>query len=439
VDDIRWASAVEQFQALKEGTVRSAELHEMAVEAIERIDPLVHAVVCPLFDRRGIGVPMLLKDAGQEIAGTSHWVGVAALRDAGSTSNTTTALVERFEAGGFSIIGKGACPQLSMGATTEPPGFEATCNPWDLTRSVGGSSGGPAAAVASGMVAVAHGSDATGSLRIPAALCGVATLNPTSGTVASVPPAGQPPNELWREFVLSRHAGDLALVFELLTGRLPSAAVPPLRVGLLDHDPELGCEVHEACRDGVGVAGGLLEGLGHQVEPSWPRTLDHLWAQAFASLQVIGDAVRPGMLAWASARLGREIQRGELEDWVFDAADRARDRDRKEIGAAQVAIAGAVSPILRWWDDHDLLVTPTTFQPAWPLGMAPGPIETGTLLAPFSLTGQPALSLPLHQTQNHLPVGVQLVGRPGSDGVLLRLAQDLQTALDWTARRPPIT
>jgi amidase len=148
------------------------------------------------------------------------------------------------------------------------------------------------------------------------------------------------------------------------------------------------------------------------------------------------DAVRPPVIRWVSDRLGRPAQRGDLDDAVFDAAARHAARDKNDVRAAQDAIAAAAAPILDWWDDHDLLVTPTTFQPAWPLGGNPGPREMGTLLAPFSLTGQPALSLPLHQTENGLPVGIQLVGGHGADELLLRLAEDLQTVADWTTRRP---
>lgn len=435
--DLRWASAVRQARALNDGLLTAAELHDMTVKVIEGVNPLVRAVVIPLFDRPGLGVPMLVKDAGQEIAGASHWVGVAALRDANARSTKTTSLVKRFERGGFSVIGKGACSQLSTGATTEPPGFEPTRNPWDLSRSTGGSSGGPAAAVAAGMVPIAHGSDATGSLRTPAALCGVATLNPTSGRIASVPPAGQPPNDAWRDFVIARHSEDLALAFDLLAGVTSPRAFPALRVGLLDHDPELGLQVHDSCQDGVRKAGLLLEGLGHHVEASWPEALNNLWAAAFEAFGVVTDAVRPNTVEWVGARLGRPVEPGELQDWVFEAVERDRARSPAEVRAAQATVELAVAPIHTWWVDHDVLVTPASFQPAWPLGTAIGPAQVGTLLAPFSLSGQPALSLPLHHTDDGLPVGVQLVGRRGSDEVLLRLAQDLQAAYDWTARRPP--
>lgn len=316
--------------------------------------------------------------------------------------------------------------------------YRTNCSyPWDLTRSVAGSSGGPAAAVAAGMVAVAHGSDGTGSLRYPAALCGVATLNPTAGRIPSVPPAGQPANPVWRDFVLARHACDLAFVFESLTGARTGPSVPPLRVGFLDHDPELGLGVDPACREAVQVACRLLETLGHQIEESWPAQLDHLWAQAQTALGVVSDAVRPPVLAWVDDRLGRRAERGELDDSFFDAVERCQHREPDQVAAAGATVEAAMNPILDWWDHHDLLVTPTTFQPAWPLGTAPGP-GAGTLLAPFSFTRQPSLSLPLHHTDDGLPVGVQLVGRLGEDEVLLALAGILQDSSDWTRRRPPV-
>jgi amidase len=438
MDDVRWMSAVEQRRLLDRGDITADELRAVAVEAIERVDPAICAVIAPLFDRPGNGVPMLLKDAGQELAGTPHWVGVAALRDAGSRSTTTTTLASRFERIGFTILGKAACPQLSSGVTTEPAGFEPTRNPWDLTRSAGGSSGGPAAAVAAGLVPIAHGADATGSLRFPAALCGVATLNPTWRRIAGIPPAGQPPNDAWRDFVLARHSEDLAYVFARLTGATVPASIPPLRIGLLNHDPELGLPVHADCADGVAAAGALLEALGHTVDVTWPAALDHLWAATASPLQVIGDACRQPTIDWVSERLGRPVGPGDLDSGVFEGAARAATRSADDERSAQAAIDAGMAPLVEWWDRHDILVTPTTFQPPWPLGGNPGPVECGTLVAPFSLTGQPALSLPLHHTRDGLPVGVHLVGRRGADEVLLRLAQDLQAAADWTTRRPPV-
>lgn len=197
--------------------------------------------------------------------------------------------------------------------------------------------------------------------------------------------------------------------------------------------------MHADCAEGVAVAGVLLEALGHHVEHAWPAALDHLWAEISSPFQVVADACRQPTIDWVSDRLGRPVAPGELDDSVFEGAARFATRSAHENRAAQAAIDAAAGPIHQWWDHYDLLVTPTTFQPPWPLGGNPGPMECGTLVAPFSLTGQPALSIPLHWTADGLPIGVHIVGRRGADEVLLRLAQDLQAADDWTARRPPLT
>ena len=331
MEEIRWLSAVEQGRLLQCGQLSATELRRSVTETIDRLNPVVNAVVVSLFDRCGTGVPILLKDAGQELAGTPHWVGVAALRDAGVTSRRSTALAQQLESAGYDFIGKGACPALSNGVTTEPPGFEPTRNPWDLSRSVGGSSGGSAAAVASGMVPVAHGSDATGSLRCPAALCGVATLNPTSGRIVSVAPAGQPPNSVWRDFVLARHAEDLTAMFRTLSGAVHPAGTKALRVGMLDHDPEVGLDVHPDCAEGVHVAGRLLEGLGHRVEMAWPPVLSRFWSEAADPLGVVSDATRPHVLRWLEHRLGRAVDTHELDRRFFEAVNRAASRSDEDV------------------------------------------------------------------------------------------------------------
>jgi amidase len=248
--------------------------------------------------------------------------------------------------------------------------------------------------VAAGVVPIAHGSDGTGSLRCPAALCGIVTLNPTSARIPSVPPAGQAPHDVWREFVLARHAADLVWAFEMLTGSTVDRRDGGLRVGILDHDPEMGFAVDGACVEGTHRVGQLLEAMGHHVEPAWPAALDHLWGDAFAALSVLADATRPSMIDWVSARLGRPVQRGELDDSVFDAAARAAERSDEDVQAAQAKVDECTAPVAAWWDGFDLLLTPSTFQPAWPLGGAPGPRELGTLAAPFSLSRQPSLSVP---------------------------------------------
>lgn len=436
---MEWTSASDQLRNVAESLQDPSELRNAGIERCERLDAQLGFLTAELYDRAPPGVPILLKDAGQEIAGTPHWAGLRALRDAGARSLRTTALAARLEAVGFSIIGKSACPPLSNGVTTEPPGFPPTRNPWALDMSVGGSSGGAAAAVACGAVPMAHGSDATGSLRFPAALCGVVTLVPTAGLMDSVPPCGQPSNAAWRDFVLARDAVDLSLAFELLTDRTAAVeANAPMTVGVLDHDPELGLDVDDACQEAVRSAAELLERLGHRVEPKWPAVLDTLWQRIGPALPVVADATRPPVLRWIEQRLSRPVTPEDVRDEVFDAAARDEARTAEDRALAKATIDHAIRPLASWWDHHDLLITPATFKAGWPLGGTPGLIECGTLAAPFSFTGQPSLVIPVPRSQGQAPVGVQLVGRHGADHALLALANELQIHLDWLTHRPPI-
>ena len=434
---VAWLSASDQLGLVHAGEASPEELRDAGIRRCERLDPELGFLASEARGRAPAGVPVLLKDAGQELAGTPHWVGLASLREAGHRSTTTTGLARRLERSGFSIIGKSACPPLANGVTTEPPGFPPTRNPWDRTRSAGGSSGGAAAAVACGAVPMAHGSDATGSLRFPAALCGLVTLVPTAGTVEGVPPCGQPADRAWRDFVVARDARDLVLAFEVLARPVrPGSRPAPGRVGVLDHDPELGLTVDPACARAVARVGAVLEVLGHSVEPGWPTALDSLWQRAGRALAVVADATRPPVLRWVAARLGRPLVDGDVPAEAVEAAHRDRGRSDEDRRAARSAVDEAVAPITDWWRRWDLLVTPATFRAGWPLGGRPGLRECGTLAAPFSLTGQPSLVVPVHGGADGLPVGVQIVGRPGSDDELLQLAESLQAHLEWTARTP---
>ena len=356
----------------------------------------------------------------------------------GSRSTATTPLAARFEELGFSIIGKAACPSLSTAITTEPPGFPPTRNPWDAARSSGGSSGGSAAAVAAGAVAVAHGSDATGSLRCPAALCGLVTLNPTSGRIPSVAPAGQPSSEHGSDFVLARHAADLTMMFDALAGAKVVRSDARLKVGLLDHDPETGFTVDRSCVEGTHRVGRLLESLGHDVEPSWPAALDHLWRDAFAALAVAADATRPPMIAWVSSRLGRPVQRGELDDTVFEAAERAASRSDDDVRAAHATIEHAGRAARRVVGRLRCLAhavdVPTGLAPRRQPGAARARNARGAVQPLAS-----AVALRSRRLVGRWPAGraAQLVARRGNDELLLDLAERLQEVDDWTTRRPP--
>lgn len=451
VDSSRWMAAVDIAAQVRSGERQAVDVVEEAILRIESEDPALASVVVPLFDRaRGqaesvdaaaplAGVPMLLKDAGEELAGTAMWVGTQGLRKARHVSTKTTSLAARFEEVGAVIVGKSACPELSASSTTEPPGFAPTRNPWDLTRSAGGSSGGSAAAVAAGLVPIAHGSDGSGSLRFPAALCGVATLKPSRGRIPSSPAAGSTdPLGLWTQFAVARDVRDLIELFRhLAVDVVGSPATQSLRVGLLDFDPIIGLDVHPACQAAVQHVGTLLAAAGHGVEPSFPAAFSSLFESFWEASAVIGPWVRSGQVDWVAERMGRPCGSGDLSDAVLAQAEQGRNLAEADVRRAVERSAAAMAPLAGWWDEgHDLLLSPVTLEPAWLLG-EDAPMKTGMFAAPFSFTGQPAVVVPGGHTEDGLPVGVQIVGRTGADELLLNVALDLQQRLNWLDHRLP--
>lgn len=452
MDSSRWMSAVEIAAQVQSGERRTIEIVDEAIGRIEAEDPALACVVIPLFDRAReragdidtssplAGVPMLLKDAGEELAGTPMWVGTQALRRADHQSTTTTTLAGRFEELGAAIVGKSACPELSASSTTEPPGFEPTRNPWDLTRSAGGSSGGSAAAVAAGLVPIAHGSDGSGSLRFPAALCGVPTLKPSRGRIPSSPAAGSPdPLGLWTQFAVARDVGDLIALFACLATddvRAPANDMSPLRVGIVTSDPIIGLTLHDECIGAVAAVAALLGDAGHVVDESYPSAFSTLFEPFLRTMSTIGPWLRAGQVEWVADRLGRPCGPGDLSDDVLALAEHGRSITDAAVAAAIQEVSETMMPVANWWDQgHDILVSPVTLEPAWALG-EDAPIRTGMYAAPFSFTGQPAVVIPGSWTQDGRPVGVQLVGRAGSDETLLDIALDLQQRLGWLQRRP---
>jgi amidase len=176
--------------------------------------------------------------------------------------------------------------------------------------------------------------------------------------------------------------------------------------------------------------------MGHHVDVGWPSALDHLWRDAFPSFAIGGRAARAEGVRWVEQQLGRPLRPSDLSDDILDAARAVAPPD--EVARAAAELARAFEPLHSWWDGNDVLVTPSTFEQSWSLGGTPGPNELGPLAAPWSFSGQPALSLPVHWPANGLPVGTQLVGRRGDDDVLLGLALHVQEAADWRWRRPSI-
>ncbi len=452
--------ATAQAALVRRGDATPAALVELAIARIEAINPAVNAVIEPLYDSARsaastvdpsapfAGVPILVKNASLQIQGTRYAVGIGALREAGYRSTHTTELARRLLAAGFIVVGKTNVPEVSSGVTTEPTAFGATKNPWDLGRTASGSSGGSSAAVAAGMVALAHGGDATGSLRYPASACGLATLKPTRSRVPTTTPFGEPDClQVWAEFAVTRSVRDLRGLLDAV-GDPPSGSVSreaPYRVGLLLDDPLTKLPLDPACREAVEATGRTLEALGHRVEVAHPPALDTFFGPdtaAQAALAVVGPANAAAQLARIEAMLGRPLVEGDLPETRLALAAAGVAISDAETDSAAEVMRAAVRPILEWFEGaeaFDLLVTPSLRQPPWPLGHAEsGAAEAGVFPAPFSFTGQPAVSLPLHETSDGLPVGVQLVGPIASDEWLLDVSRELEAALPWGQRWPAV-
>ena len=463
--------AVDQAALVRRGDVSAIELLDAAVERIEATDPALNAVIIRWFDdaRRNAadlpdgpfhGVPFLLKDLWAHYAGQPLTNGCRALRDTLPASPTDTTLVSRFRAAGLNIAGRTNSPEFGSLPTTEPLAWGATHNPWCLDRSPGGSSGGSAAAVASGMVPFAHASDGGGSIRIPASCCGLVGLKPSQGRITLGPYRDE--SNLGVELCVSRSVRDTAALLDAVHGPgvgdtvIASPPVRPyasevgadpagLRIGLLDAFPS-GDAVHVDCRDAVRAAAALLESLGHHVEHGFPAALaDNEFGRRFSAL-------------W-STNMGVAVHRIELQLGRALATDDVELVNRAMVGfAAQVsavdyalALAAAVEfrrAVQQWWaDGWDLLLTPTLAEPPALLGTFANnddaPMAPMTRAAtyvpftpPFNSSGQPAISLPLHWNSDGLPIGIQLVAAYGREDVLLRVAAQLEEAQPWADRHP---
>jgi amidase len=465
-----------QAELVRRGALAPSELVEAAIARIERLNPRLNAVIAPLFEQaRAVaaagpppgpfrGVPFLLKDLGVEQAGTPYCMGNRALRDAGFRSRADSALGARFRAAGLVTLGKTNTPEFGSATTTQPEAFGPTRNPWDPERSSGGSSGGSAAAVAAGLVPMAHANDGGGSIRIPASFCGLVGLKPTRGRV---PVPTRLDARIACDLVVCRTLRDAAAALDAVHGGEPGApwpAAPParayreevgaapgrLRVGLLAR-PIGGLErVHPECRAAAEGAARLLEALGHRVEEAAPEAL-HDAERGARTLPIAVAELRAQLAIYGEETLGRALEAEEIEP----LSRALRLPGLPAVTAEQYLVALEweqrwVGRVARWWrEGFDLLLTPTVGEPPPRLAeMQPDEASFFAVAArfgaqcaytqPFNLTGQPALSLPLHWTPEGLPVGVQLVADVGREDLLLRVGAQLEQARPWQGRRPAI-
>lgn len=474
VEDLLDQDASTQAAAVATGAVSARELVAGAIARIEALNPHLNAIIHPRFEQAlaeaagplsgpFAGVPFLVKDLMLSNAGEPYHCGSLYFRRLGLRADEDSTLAARYKAAGLIVLGRTNTPEFGSITTTEPAAYGPTRNPWHTAHSPGGSSGGSAAAVASRMVAAAHGNDGGGSIRIPAAHCGLVGMKPGRGRISHGPSRG----ELWlgaaSEHVLTRSVRDSAALLDLTAGHVPgdpyySAPAsrpylacagedpPRLRIGVMYETPGGRLPLDPDCAAALATAVALLSDMGHVLTPDYPRALDaeddarHFMRVVAASIAHDIDEV--------AARVGRPPAADELEPHTAIIYRKGQALSATDYLRAQVWWQRYARDIQHWWTTgFDVLLTPTTTAPPPRIGaftgseadpMAPlrGTVPYIAYTMPFNLTGQPAISLPLHVGREGLPIGVQLVAALGREDLLYGLAGQLERAAPWAQRRP---
>lgn len=461
--------ATELAELVRSGQVRSRELVEAALERVTEMSALnaftfldadgalaAADAIQPGDARPFAGIPLAIKELNA-VAGQPFTMGSDLYGDYRAPADAY--VVRRLREAGFVLIGRTAAPEFGILPVTEPRRFGQTRNPWDLGRTPGGSSGGAGAAVASGILPVAHGSDGAGSIRVPASCCGLVGLKPSRGRISSGPDAGD--NSLSSSASLTRSVRDTAVLLDIMTGyEIGDAtwAPPPdepfavaairapksRRIALVTESP-VGTPIDSQCVQAARDAAKLLESLGHVVEevtpPNWDQralvpTFMTLYAAGIASGVQFGAMIQK-----------RQPQPDDVEPltWAFCQLDATHHG--ADLLAAVAQLQGYSRQLVGFFTRYDLMLTPALGQrpvrigeidsaAAEPMQAFQQAIAFSPFTAMWNVTGQPAISLPLYQGDDGLPLGVQLVGQPLGEGTLLAVASQLETALPWADRMP---
>ena len=472
--ELLFKPALELAEMVRSGEVSARELVEASLEAIEAVDGDLNAwvyvdaeraleaadAVDAGDERPFAGVPLAIKDLYCPVAGLPMTQGSELFAD--FTPNYDSALVRRFRDAGFVLMGKVNTPELGIPPVTEPRRNGATLNPWDTERTPGGSSGGSGAAVASGTVPVAHGSDGGGSIRIPASCNGLLGLKPARGRISRSPDLGD--HFLATDGALCRTTADCAALLDVMAGyELGDAtwAAPPsepfaeaaerdpgqLRVAFT-FDMPIEAPLDPICEQGARDAAELLESLGHRVEEieaPWRGSellpvFSVLWAASSSA------GVRHGQLV-----TGTEPSLDNVEPLTWWLYEQALGHTSTDYMVAYATLQGYARMIVTGiWSQYDVLLTPA---------LAKRPVKIGEIdtcgenpayefkksgeftpyTATWNVTGQPAISLPLFEGEDGLPLNVQVVGPPAREDLLLQLSAQLEKAQPWADRRPPVS
>jgi amidase len=460
--------AIGTAELIRNGELSPREVVEEAIRRIEKYDPALNAVVSTRFEEalqevdRGLpdgplqGVPTLIKDLEADVAGLPRTGGSRLFAEARAIRDSE--VVARYRRAGMVVLGTTNSPEFGKNASTEPVLHGPTRNPWSSAHSTGGSSGGSAAAVAAGMVPVAHGNDGGGSIRIPASMCGLFGLKPSRGRVPTWPYSGALASPVTAHHALTTTVRDSALLLDVAAGPVPGDALgaptpdrsflkhvgrPPgrLRIGWATTVPG-DIPVHPDCAAAVARAADVCRDLGHEVTEV---ALDYDPSQVMAAS---GTIMAASLVATVDRRLGelrRELRDDDLEPFTRMLLEHGRTITGVQVVEALRAAQEAGWRLGRHFADIDVLLLPTLAQPVPLLGTLdttrPESIyQHGTTYSVctsvFNVTGLPAMSVPFGTDHAGLPVGVQFAADLGGEGLLLRLAGQLEEAAPWPLHAP---
>jgi len=474
-DELMFLPALEQARLVCDGEISARELVEASLDAIEALNGELNAFVLTTAEealaaadqvqagdpRPFAGVPIAIKDLVALTAGVRTTFGMNASGDYVPDHDTHT--YRRIRDSGAIIVGKTNTPELGILPVTEPHRFGPTRNPWDTSRTCGGSSGGSAAAVASGMTSIGYANDGGGSIRIPASCCGLVGLKPSRGRISVGPTWTELVAGFAIEGVVTHTVADTAAALDVMSGPEagdPYWAPPPsaafaesvgrdpgtLRIAYSVDSPN-GVPVHEHCVAATREAAELLESLGHEVVEQTHDWDGDAYVEHFVKvwLAVTGDEIHD-----YEELFGHPVDRDQLEPLTRQMLETAEAVSATDYLQSLGWLRKLSRQIVSLWDDIDVMLMPTLAQPPIPIGAlepAEGEPPIQMLLnsagwVPFTpvwnVTGQPAMSVPLVQSPDGLPIGVQLIGAPAGEELLIALAAQLEEARPWAARRPSL-
>lgn len=469
-DELDAVDATELAERVRRRELTATQLLERSIARIERLNPHINAVTLRHDElaRASLaeidsaapfaGLPFLLKDLAVAMRGTEVTNGSRFFR--GLQADHDGELVRRFRRAGLVIVGKSASPELGLTTTTESLANGAVHNPWNLSRTAGGSSGGAAAAVAAGLVPLAHASDGGGSIRIPASCCGLFGLKPSRGRVPFPIPRYEGWAGLGTHFAVTRSVRDAARLLDAVAG--PEAGAPfmaapaagefaaavalrsrPLRIARL-RAPLGGSAVDPECERAAEAAAELCRELGHEVIDASPAIDYQAYNAAFGTVVAVHTLA---VIRERERQLGRACTQQDIEPVTWFIVEAGRKIDGLAYAAARECFERTARGAAQFFERFDLLLSPTVAKPPVPLGLLGlSPKDFSSYAAEVStfspyaslanVTGQPAMSVPLAQSRDGLPIGVMFLGRYAEEATLLSLAASLERELPWLTRRP---